>query len=387
MNAPSTADMSVELELVRNMVREAGDLLVGLRPKLPDIGIHGKGPFDLVSDADMASHELISRRILERFPHDSILSEEGADVDHRVGRCWIVDPLDGDREFPAWAGSCLRVGGPVRRGQPKVAAVRAPFFDQTYWAASGQGAFRDGQPLEPGPAVPPERALIGVGFPADRSGIGPLIDRLHPLLREFGDVRRLASPALDICWVADGRLDAFLDSVKIWDIAAAGLIAAEAGLAVECVEEDIREPEPPAGRSYLVAPERLAQGILAAMSGIGGNRASGDRGDTGCAGGLRAPAPCPEGAAAFDGRMCLDRVTERIDIVDVGVQRAIADCPEQVFRRPFQVLALRDVVHDGGPGDEQGTPAAEVLDDVDGIRRARHMAVGRADSHGPKAVQ
>ena len=259
--------MSVELELARNMVREAGDLLVGLRPKLPDIGIHGKGPFDLVSDADMASHEFISRRILERFPRDSILSEEGVDVDHRVGRCWIVDPLDGTANFLHGQDHVSVSVALYVEGQPKVAAVRAPFFGQTYWAASGQGAFRDGQPLKPGPAAPPERALIGVGFPADRSRIGPLIDRLHPLLREFGDVRRLASPALDICWVADGRLDAFLDSVKIWDIAAAGLIAAEAGLAVQCVEEDIREPEPPAGRSYLVAPERLAQGILAAISG------------------------------------------------------------------------------------------------------------------------
>ena len=267
MNAPSTADMSAELELARNMVREAGDLLVGLRPKLPDIGVHGKGQFDLVSDADMASHELISRRILERFPRDSILSEEGTDVDHRVGRCWIVDPLDGTANFLHGQDHVSVSVALYVEGQPKVAAVRAPFFGQTYWAVSGQGAFRDGQPLEPGPAVPPERALIGVGFPADRSGIGPLIDRLHLLLREFGDIRRLASPALDICWVADGRLDAFLDSVKIWDIAAAGLIAAEAGLAVQCVEEDIREPEPPAGRSYLVAPERLAQGILAAISG------------------------------------------------------------------------------------------------------------------------
>ena len=267
MKTPPTSDLSAELELARSVVREAGDLLVDLRPKLPGIGVRRKGPFDLASDADMASHELISRRILERFPRDSLLSEEGADADHRVGRCWIVDPLDGTANFlhgqdHVSVSVALYVGG-----QANVAAVRAPFFGQTYWAATGQGAFRDGQPLAPGPAVPPERALIGVGFPADRTGIGPLIDRLHPLLREFGDIRRLASPALDICWVADGRLDAFLDCVKIWDIAAAGLIAAEAGLAVQYVGGDARDPEPPAGRNYLVAPERLAQGILAAISG------------------------------------------------------------------------------------------------------------------------
>ena len=147
--------------------------------------------------------------------------------------------------------------------------------------------------------MPPERALIGVGFPADRSGIGPLIDRLHPLLREFGDIRRLASPALDICWVADGRLDAFLDSVRIWDIAAAGLIAAEAGLAVQCFEEDIREPEPrPAGATWW-RRNGWHRGYSPQFQEIGGNRASGDRGDTGCAGGLRAPAPLPRGCGRF----------------------------------------------------------------------------------------
>ncbi len=267
MNPPSSTDMSMELDLARSTAREAGDLLVDLRSKLPDIGVHEKGRFDLASDADMASHELISRRIRERFPRDGLLSEEGADVNHRRGRCWIVDPLDGTANFLHGQDHVSVSVALYVEGQPTVAAVRAPFYGQTYWAASGEGAFRDGQPLETGRAAPPERALIGVGFPADRSGIGPLIDRLHPLLRTFGDIRRLASPALDICWVADGRLDAFLDCVRIWDIAAAGLIAAEAGLAVQCVKEDIRQPESPAGRSYLVAPARLAQGILAAISG------------------------------------------------------------------------------------------------------------------------
>lgn len=267
MSNPPTTDLSAELELARDLVREAGDLLVDLRAKPKDIGVHRKGKFDLASDADMASHECITRGILARFPDDRILSEEGDDADHRIGRCWIVDPLDGTANYLHGQDHVAMSVALYVEGLAKVAAVHAPFFGQTFWAVSGLGAFRDGQPLETGSGVSPERALIGVGFPPDRTGVGPLIDRLHPLLSEFGDIRRLAAPALDICWVADGRLDAFLDCVKIWDIAAAGLIAAEAGLVVRCVERETVEPEPPAGRSYLVAPERLAQGIIAAISG------------------------------------------------------------------------------------------------------------------------
>jgi len=73
------------------------------------------------------------------------------------------------------------------------------------------------------------RALVATGFPYDKSAIAPLVDRLHRVLSACADMRRLGSAALDICWLAAGRLDGSYESLSIWDVAAAQLIAREAG--------------------------------------------------------------------------------------------------------------------------------------------------------------
>ena len=106
--------------------------------------------------------------------------------------------------------------------------VHAPFLQETYAAILGGGATCDGASIRVSDVTELSRSLVGTGFPHDRSDLSPAIERVRRLVTSCQDIRRSGSPALDISWVASGRLDAHSQSTP-WDIAAAGLIATEAG--------------------------------------------------------------------------------------------------------------------------------------------------------------
>ena len=101
----------------------------------------------------------------------------------------------------------------------------APFLQETYTAIRGAGAECNGRPIHVSSVSELRRALIGTGFPHDRSDLSQSIARVRRLLTSCQDIRRAGSPALDISWVAAGRLDGHCESLAPWDIAAAGLIA------------------------------------------------------------------------------------------------------------------------------------------------------------------
>ncbi|WFU25160.1 inositol monophosphatase family protein [Bradyrhizobium sp. CB1717] len=217
------------LEFALAISHEAGATLLRMRERA-HFDVCSKGGFELVTTADIEVDQLLRARIGERWPDHMILSEEGAAfASAGSDPCWIIDPLDGTANFAhgldhVAISIALSLGGDIVLG-----VVHAPFQSQTFHATLGGGAFRDGAPIKISSAVDPARALIATGFPHDRRNIERILDRLKPLLLMFGDIRRLAAPALDICWVADGRLEGFFDRIRIWDVAAAGLIATEAG--------------------------------------------------------------------------------------------------------------------------------------------------------------
>ena len=101
-----------------------------------------------------------------------------------------------------------------------------------FCAQAGKGAFLNAKPISVSKETELKRCLIATGFPYDKSTLGPMIPRLHAVLRECADIRRLGSAALDICFLAMGRLDGYYESLSVWDFAAASLIAREAG--AEC---------------------------------------------------------------------------------------------------------------------------------------------------------
>jgi len=223
-------DQAELLDVAVEAARGAGFLLLDARGRAQRIETKSS-PTDMVSEMDRAAEALIRALLAERRPGDAILGEEGGEVAGDTGVRWIVDPLDGTTNFlygfPAWAVSVAA----ERDGVVIVGAVFDPTHDELWTAERDRGAYRNGTPLTPlGDTGGAATALVATGFsyqPAERSAHAQVIAYLLPRVR---DIRRAGSAALDLCWVAAGRVDAYLEAgTHIWDRAAAGLIAAEAG--------------------------------------------------------------------------------------------------------------------------------------------------------------
>ena len=221
------------LELALAAAREAGELLVE-RFGGPASGVQSKSSTtDMVSDADRAAERLLLDRISAARPDDGVLGEEGADVQSASGLTWVVDPLDGTTNYlfgyPVWSVSvaCEDAEGGV------VAVVHDPVRNETFAAARGGGATLNGRPAHTRAPRGLDRALVGTGFaydPGDRGFQARVLTHLLPRVR---DVRRTGSAALDLAWVACGRLDGFYEwGIKHWDRAAGMLLVSEAGGAV-----------------------------------------------------------------------------------------------------------------------------------------------------------
>jgi len=192
---------------------------------------------DFVSQVDLEAQEAALSRIRAAFPDHQILAEEedgeGRVVDRTdTGRpTWVVDPLDGTTNFlhghPAYASSV----GVVVGDEPLAGAVVAAATRERWWAARGLGSFRNGDRIRVSRTDRLQHALVGTGFPFKA------LDQLPRYLQQFGQVlettsgvRRGGSAALDLCYLAQGSLDAFWElELSPWDIAAGLIILQEAG--------------------------------------------------------------------------------------------------------------------------------------------------------------
>jgi myo-inositol-1(or 4)-monophosphatase len=183
-----------------------------------------------VTTADLFSDGIIRKHLSARFPQHRFLSEEAIE-EHApdfAGPVWIVDPLDGTANY-AHDHPCVAISIALAiDGEPCVGVVHAPFLGETYTATRGGGAWCNGRAIRVSDVSDLKRALIGTGFPHIRDDLDFPMTRIRRLLTQCQDIRRSGSPALDICWVAAGKLDAHTESLAPWDIAAAALIATEA---------------------------------------------------------------------------------------------------------------------------------------------------------------
>lgn len=185
---------------------------------------------DLVSDADRAADALIVARLRRAYPEDGIVSEEGGAVAGRSGRTWYVDPLDGTINYvyglPHWAVSvaCGDAEGTI------VGVVYDVLRDELFAATRGGGAFLGRRRLATTALADPNLALVATGFsyvPSERAAQAAVVARLAGRIR---DLRRAGSAALDLAYVAAGRLDAYVEvSRSPWDSAAGELLVREAG--------------------------------------------------------------------------------------------------------------------------------------------------------------
>lgn len=224
--------MTDVLQFTLAVARAAGDLIVDERAGAA-LSLEFKNGNELVTNADLAADRLICERILQQFPEHHILSEESSpdigNIQDLSTPVWIIDPIDGTVNFAHGHNHSAVSIAFVENGQIEVGVVFNPFSDEMFSARRGGGAFLNDQPITVARETELSRAIVATGFPYEKSGIEPMIKRVHAVLANCADIRRLGSAALDICFLAAGRMDAYYESLSLWDFAAAQLIAREAG--------------------------------------------------------------------------------------------------------------------------------------------------------------
>ena len=207
--------------------------------------ISHKGDIDLVTEADLGAEHRIIATIRSHFPDHTVLSEEkgllrGAD------HCrWIIDPLDGTTNFAHGLTTCCVSVAALDEEGPVVGVVWSPFTEELFSAVRGQGAYLNGRRLAVSGIARTGDSLLVTGFPYNvKSIMGPVMERFRRCLEASQGIRRLGSAALDLCYVAAGRFEAFWEEgLHPWDVAAGHLLVAEAGGRVTDFDNRAFEPE------------------------------------------------------------------------------------------------------------------------------------------------
>jgi myo-inositol-1(or 4)-monophosphatase len=237
--APSAPpDLRALLDVAVDLARRAGAMLLdGFDTRRATVETKTSAT-DMVTELDRASEAFIVEGLADLRPDDGILGEEGANREGSSGLRWVIDPLDGTTNYlyglPAFAVSIAA----ELHGRAVVGVVADPSRGEIFTATSGGGAYRNGDPIAVSGASDLATSLVATGFGYRRDQRARQAQVLTEVLPSVRDVRRFGAAALDLCWVACGRLDAYYEvGIQHWDVAAGGIIASEAGAHVEGLAE------------------------------------------------------------------------------------------------------------------------------------------------------
>jgi myo-inositol-1(or 4)-monophosphatase len=252
-------DNPVFLATAIEAVVRAGDLMMSRLGG--DLHIGKKGTIDLVTEVDVAIETMFRQMIADRFPGHAVLGEEmGGSALSPAGPCWVFDPIDGTTNFahglPIFCSSlALEIDG-----EAQVGAVYDPNRKELFTAERGGGAFLNGNPIRVSAAATLVDAMLVTGFPYDvHARVDEIVGLFAAFVGQARAVRRLGSAAIDLCYVAAGRMDGFWErDLKPWDIAAGALIVSEAGGEVTSFAGDRFASK---GRD-VVASNRLLHGAM-----------------------------------------------------------------------------------------------------------------------------
>ncbi len=215
-----------------NLAMHAGEIMVQERHR-NQLERKYKSNDELVTQADIKVDEFITKQIRKNYPNHQIISEEMQPDFSQLGKddgpVWVVDPIDGTVNYAHHHVHSAVSIAYVEKGSVQIGVVHCPFLQETFHALRGAYSVMNHKPIRVSEVTELRRALIATGFPYQKDDNPALIKRLTQVLNHCQDIRRLGSAAIDICWVAMGRLDGYYESLKPWDFAAARLIAEEAG--------------------------------------------------------------------------------------------------------------------------------------------------------------
>ncbi len=219
------------LTIAVRAARRAGEVVIRSLPRAGDLEVTEKGRNDFVTEVDRAAEAEIVAVVRKAYPQHGFLAEEGG----RFGGdevIWIVDPLDGTTNFiHGFPQFCVSIAAEAR-GRLEVAVVFDPCRSELFTATRGAGAQLEGRRIRVSKQRTLDGALIGTGFPyrANLQHIKPYLSMLEIVMQETAGLRRPGSAALDLAYVAAGRLDGFFEiGLSPWDTAAGTLLITEAG--------------------------------------------------------------------------------------------------------------------------------------------------------------
>lgn len=213
------------------VAREAGNFIRNERKTLTLSDVETKSPASFVTYVDKTSERMIVEALHRLIPSAGFVTEEGTAGEHGENLMWIIDPLDGTTNYihgiyPCSVSIVMSEGGTMVAG-----VVYELGQDEMFYATSGGGAFLNGKAIRVAQSRHSVDTLIGTGFPYyDFERIDHYIGALKELMRTTRGLRRMGSAAVDLCYVASGRFDAFFEhALHAWDVAAGALILREAG--------------------------------------------------------------------------------------------------------------------------------------------------------------
>ena len=255
--------MKPALSEVESLARQAGEILRASFNQRPGYGHHlnvdYKSLIDPVTDVDRRSEALMLDEIRSRYPDHRIITEESGNLAGQDCCIWYIDPLDGTVNFthgvPIFSVSIAF----AQDDRLELGVVYDPILDECFSAERGRGAWLNGKPIHVSGARDLDHSLLVTGFPYDiRTNPVKNLDNYARFTLRSQGVRRLGSAALDLCYIAAGRLDGYWETVLFaYDMAAGALIAEEAGAMVTDLY---------GGADYLASP----QSVLAANAVIHG---------------------------------------------------------------------------------------------------------------------
>lgn len=219
------------LSFLKEISLQAGKICLDAWQKNDRETLSFKNEKDIVTDTDRKIENYLIKAILDRYPHHDIFGEETGSINQNGPCCWIIDPIDGTTSFahkqPFFSISiAIKVGPEIQYG-----AVFAPALNQLFYAQKGKGSFLNDIPIRVSPARHLIESVLSTGFACLRAGKIPnnlkFFNDIAPCIR---DIRRYGSAAIDLCYVACGKVDGFWEmELNLYDIAAGTLIVTEAG--------------------------------------------------------------------------------------------------------------------------------------------------------------
>ena len=222
-------DFNLVMQTALRAARNAGEVLRSFHGNLKDV--KKKGAIDLVTEADIASEQVIIKTLRGAFQDHTVLAEESGKIEGDPRFQWIIDPLDGTTNYAHGLDLFAVSIAFFLEGVPRVGVVFNPVAGELFEAVAEQGAKLNGRPIWVSDRDKLKESLLVTGFPYNFSEIMPqLMERFKKCLSASQGVRRLGSAALDLCFVASGRFEGFWEqNLNPWDTAAGLLVLQEAG--------------------------------------------------------------------------------------------------------------------------------------------------------------